>query len=80
MLYEHEVGEQQTQHLQGMCLTKQIWEFTKLKAQLPEQIHWEKMKGTTRQARNYCLKEYMKDPKTTVYESTQFEGLERKQK
>lgn len=77
LMYEHEVGEQGTKHLQGLFLTKEEWEFTKLKAMIPEQIHLEKMKGTTRQARNYCMKDLLTNPSTPWFESTDFNNLSR---
>jgi len=50
-----EVGEQGTPHLQGYIESKKPIRWSAL--HLPEQIHWEKRRGTREQNVRYCSKE-----------------------
>lgn len=54
--YGHEIGKQQTSHLQGYVEFKNPIRLTTLK-KFNEKIHWEIRRGTSQQAIDYCHKE-----------------------
>lgn len=66
MVFQEEIGEQGTPHLQGVISfekkvrPKNIFKFS-------QAAHWEKMKGTFDQARDYCSKEDTRKPGTQPY-------------
>lgn len=59
-IFAKEVGESGTPHLQGAVKFKKRLRFTAVKkifADLDEGVHWEKMRATWPQARDYCTKD-----------------------
>lgn len=66
MVFQEEIGEQGTPHLQGVISfekkvrPKNIFNFS-------QAAHWEKMKGTFEQARDYCSKEDTRKPGSQPY-------------
>lgn len=57
LVYGHEVGDEGTPHLQGYIEFVNGKRLSTLKAQLSERIHWERRKGTAKQASQYCKKD-----------------------
>lgn len=55
-VYQEEIGENGTPHLQGYCEFNTPKRLSALKEILPE-AHWERRRGTRDQARAYCMKD-----------------------
>lgn len=55
-IYQHEVGEEGTPHIQGYLEFNKKMRMSALKKLHPT-VHWEKRQGTQQQAINYCSKE-----------------------
>lgn len=55
-VYQKEKGENGTTHFQGFVIFQKRLRLTKLK-KFNERAHWERMRGTAPQARDYCMKE-----------------------
>ncbi len=63
MIYQHEISESGTPHLQGYIELKRRMSLRALKRRLNlPTIHLEPRRGTAVQARDYCLKEDTRDP------------------
>lgn len=56
VVYQHEVGQQGTDHLQGYMEFSKQQRFSAIKRLMPS-AHWEKRRGTQKQAEDYCSKE-----------------------
>lgn len=52
--FQEETGESGTPHIQGMVVLKKRMRWNEFN--LPNSIHWEAMRGTEQQARDYCRK------------------------
>lgn len=67
-LFEHEVGESGTPHLQGFIILKEKGRPTELK--LSKKIHWEKCKGSEYDNILYCSKDYREGKTKLIWKST----------
>lgn len=56
MVFGKEIGEQGTKHLQGYCEFETNRKRKRL-SKFNERIHWEKRRGTSNQASDYCKKD-----------------------
>lgn len=66
-VYQHEIGKEQTPHLQGYLDFKYPLKFSTIKKVL-DRAHIESRRGTAQQAFNYCIKEDTREEgKTPVY-------------
>lgn len=61
VVYQHEVGESGTPHLQGLVVFKARTRLAGCKRFL-DTAHWEPMRGQLQQAIDYCTKEDTRDP------------------
>lgn len=66
-LFEEEIGEEKTKHLQGFFVFKTKGRWSQLK--LSKKIHFEKMKGTLPQNIEYCSKQNKEDNKFRLWKS-----------
>jgi len=57
MVYQLELGENETEHLQGYIEFRNVVRFNRVKSLISPRIHLEKRRGTREQARDYCMKE-----------------------
>lgn len=55
-VYQHEVGENGTEHFQGFVQLDRVQRLSRMISMIPK-AHWEVMRGTADQARAYCMKE-----------------------
>lgn len=56
-IYQHEIGEEGTDHFQGYIELKRSRTLLEMKNQINYEAHWEPRRGNAAQAREYCLKE-----------------------
>lgn len=61
MIVGDEVGEQGTPHWQGFLRLSRDVRFSCLKASFPQELHWEKCRGSDQQNVDYCSKEKGED-------------------
>lgn len=66
-IFEEEIGESGTKHLQGYIELKKRARPTELK--LNKKIHWEKCKGNERENIMYCSKDYREKKTLNIYKS-----------
>lgn len=66
LCWQAEIGENGTKHLQGCIRLNSPVRLSALQ-RLNKKIHWEKMKGTPRQALLYCVKEQSRTSGPWVY-------------
>lgn len=59
MVYQKEIGEQGTPHLQGYLETRHAWRFNRMRRFVSKRAHVEprSKKSTRAEARDYCMKE-----------------------
>ena len=57
LIVQEEVGENGTRHYQGFLILKRKNRLTWLKNNLNSRAHWEKTRGTDKQAADYCRKD-----------------------
>lgn len=55
-VFQHEVGESGTHHIQGYMELKKGKRMTAIKKAIVNEMHLEKRKGTREEAREYCMK------------------------
>lgn len=67
-IFEKEIGENGTKHLQGFIVLKDKARPSELK--LAKEIHWEKCKGTEKENIMYCSKDYRKNITKDLFKST----------
>lgn len=60
LIYQPEIGEKGTPHLQGYVCMKKKTKLTTMKKLIPT-AHWEARKGTHEEAKAYCKKEESRD-------------------
>nr|QIR82143.1 replication associated protein [unidentified] len=68
LIVQYEVGENGTPHYQGFLICKRRQRMTALKRLFSDRAHWEKTKGTDKQASDYCRKDDTHPPGTLRYE------------
>lgn len=57
LIVQEEVGENGTRHYQGFLILKRKNRLTWLKSNINNRAHWEKTRGTDKQAADYCRKD-----------------------
>lgn len=57
LIVQQEVGEEGTPHYQGFLILKRKNRLTWLKSNMNSRAHWEKARGTDKQAADYCRKD-----------------------
>ncbi|AXQ03920.1 replication associated protein [Hudisavirus sp.] len=57
LIVQQEVGEEGTPHYQGFLILKRKNRLTWLKSNMNSRAHWEKTRGTDKQAADYCRKD-----------------------
>lgn len=65
LIYQWELGS--NLHIQGYVFFSDRVRFSKLKKDYPEEIHWERRKGTHTQAKHYCSKPHNAPCKLTCH-------------
>ncbi len=68
LVWQPEIGEQGTPHLQGYVHLSVKKTLIWLKANLDAEAHWERRRGSHEQARDYCMKEATRAPGTSPTE------------
>jgi len=68
LIYQHEIGEEGTKHIQGYVIFDKPTRFTTIKKQVPR-AHWEPRFGTHEQAVAYCSKTLTREDgtETVIY-------------
>lgn len=67
LIYQYEIGENNTEHIQGYVEFISRKKISTLK-NINQHVHWEKRKGTRIQAIEYCKKDSTRKPNTVPYE------------
>ncbi len=62
LVYQLEVGELGTPHLQGLVSFGSLKSFQQVRRLFPQGVHIEKMRGTVAQARAYSMKDSTRSP------------------
>ena len=57
LIVQEEIGENGTRHYQGFLILKRKNRLTWLKSNINNRAHWEKTRGTDKQAADYCRKD-----------------------
>lgn len=70
--WQHEIGENGTPHIQGLVVFEERMTLPKVRTYL-DTAHWEVMRGTLKQALEYCHKVDTRDP---AYEPMELGVLE----
>lgn len=68
MVFQEEVGENNTKHIQAYCELERKQTMTRLKRTLGRRIHCEIARGSSKQASDYCKKEDTRRPGTSPVE------------
>lgn len=71
-----EKGEEGRQHVQGYVEFDKEVRFAWLKSKFNKRIHWERRKGSAKQAADYCKKEETRDPEGVAWEKGMISNTE----
>lgn len=74
LIVQEEVGENGTRHYQGFLILKKRNRMTWLKSNINNRAHWEKTRGTDKQAADYCRKDDTHPPEGLRFEFGQLKA------